>query len=128
MGDEPLAVVIDDETIILAGMEIMLESWGYQVVAAPDLASALDGIAGRKPTVIVSDYRLRDGWSGVEVVRAVRGACGFPVPGILLTGDTSAALQVEARRDGLAILHKPVQPNELRRTMEQVVELSAAAE
>lgn len=121
MGNEPLAVVIDDETIILAGMEIMLESWGYRVVAAADLDSALSGIGGLRPTVIVSDYRLRDGRSGVEAVRSVREACGSAVPGILLTGDTSAALQAEARREGLVILHKPVQPNDLRRTMENAV-------
>ncbi len=120
---ERLAVVIDDEAIILAGMEIMLETWGYRVVAAEDAATVLTALAGEpSPSVIVSDYRLRAGGSGVDAVRAVREAAGVAVPAIILTGDTSAALAVAAQRDGLTVLHKPVQPAELRRQIDRLVE------
>lgn len=118
-----LAVVIDDEAIILAGMEIMLETWGYRVVAAEDAETVLSALATEAvPSVIVSDYRLRDGGSGVDAVRAVRAAAGVPVPAIILTGDTGAALVADAKRDGLTILHKPVQPAELRRQIDRLVE------
>jgi len=120
---ERLAVVIDDEAIILAGMEIMLETWGYRVVAAEDADTVLKALAEAPlPTVIVSDYRLRDGVSGIDAVRAVRAAAGVSVPAIILTGDTGAALVAAAQRDGLTILHKPVQPAELRRQIDRLVE------
>lgn len=118
-----LAVVIDDEAIILAGMEIMLETWGYRVVAAEDADTVLSALATEPiPSVIVSDYRLRNGGSGVDAVRAVREAAGTPVPAIILTGDTGASLVADAKRDGLTILHKPVQPAELRRQIDRLVE------
>jgi len=118
-----LAVVIDDEAIILAGMEIMLETWGYRVVAAEDADTVLSALATEPiPSVIVSDYRLRNGGSGVDAVRAVREAAGTPVPAIILTGDTGASLVADAKRDGLTILHKPVQPAELRRQIDRLVD------
>ncbi|MFP5517665.1 MAG: response regulator, partial [Alphaproteobacteria bacterium] len=69
------AVVIDDESIILAGMEIMLDTWGFRVLAAEDVETVLAKLPGHPvPDVILSDYRLRDGWSGITAVRAVREA------------------------------------------------------
>ena len=119
---ERLAVVIDDEAIILAGMEIMLETWGYSVVAAEDAETALKALAAAPiPSVIVSDYRLRNGVSGVDAVRAVRDLSGTRVPAIILTGDTGAGLTAAAQRDGLTVLHKPVQPAELRRHLDRLV-------
>lgn len=116
------AVVIDDESIILAGMEIMLDTWGYQVVAAEDVETVLAKLPGRPvPDVILSDYRLRDGWSGISAVRAVREACGSAVPAIILTGDTGPELIAAAKAEQVRILHKPVQPNDLRRHIDSVI-------
>ncbi|CAO3354397.1 PAS/PAC Sensor Hybrid Histidine Kinase [Azospirillum palustre] len=116
------AVVIDDESIILAGMEIMLDTWGYQVLAAEDVETVLAKLPGCPlPNVILSDYRLRDGWSGITAVRAVREACGVTVPAIILTGDTGAELMAAAKADRIRILHKPVQPNDLRRQIDSLI-------
>ncbi|ANC90924.1 response regulator [Azospirillum humicireducens] len=116
------AVVIDDESIILAGMEIMLDTWGYQVLAAEDVETILAKLPGHPvPDVILSDYRLRDGWSGITAVRAVREACGAAVPAIILTGDTGPELMAAAKTEQVRILHKPVQPNDLRRQIESLI-------
>ncbi|KAA0597065.1 DNA-binding NtrC family response regulator [Azospirillum lipoferum] len=120
------AVVIDDESIILAGMEIMLDTWGYQVLAAEDVETILAKLPGRPvPSVILSDYRLRDGWSGITAVRAVREAVGMTVPAIILTGDTGAELLTAARTEQISILHKPVQPNDLRRQIDALIAAAA---
>ena len=119
------AIVIDDESIILAGMEIMLDTWGYRVLAAEDVETVLAKLPGHPaPDVILSDYRLRDGWSGITAVRAVREACGVAVPAIILTGDTGAELMAAAKTEQLRILHKPVQPNDLRRQIEALIALA----
>ncbi|WP_247883671.1 response regulator [Azospirillum sp. B21] len=116
------AIVIDDESIILAGMEIMLDTWGYRVLAAEDVETILAKLPGYPvPDVILSDYRLRDGWSGITAVRAVREACGVAVPAIILTGDTGAELMAAAKAEQVRILHKPVQPNDLRRQIEALI-------
>ncbi len=112
-----LAIMIDDDAIILTGMEMMLDSWGYGVIAADTGAAALAALRARSPLptpcVVISDYRLH-GMSGLETVRAIRVLCGAAVPAIILTGDTGADLVAAAQTEGLTVLHKPVAPADLR--------------
>lgn len=117
-----LALVIDDEAIILDGMRLLLEGWGYGVIAADSSATALAILAetGARPDVILSDYRLREGGTGTEAIRRIREFCGAKVPGILLTGDTAPERTAEARRDGFMLIHKPLAPDDLRRLMREV--------
>jgi signal transduction histidine kinase/CheY-like chemotaxis protein len=118
-----LAVIIDDEAIILEGLRVLLETWGYAVVDAQDAATALARVEalGRAPDVVVADFRLRHGRTGVEAIALLRTAFGAALPGILLTGDTGPGLLAEADALGLATLHKPVPPGELRRLMQELV-------
>jgi two-component system, sensor histidine kinase len=115
-----LALVIDDEAIILDGMRLLLEGWGYGVMTAMSCEEALDLLAaGGRPDVILADYRLREGGTGTEAIHRLRSVCG-PVPGIVLTGDTAPERGAEARRQGFLLLHKPVAPDDLRRLLREV--------
>ncbi|MGQ9369803.1 MASE3 domain-containing protein [Azospirillum sp. ST 5-10] len=122
VADSGLALVVDDEAIVLSALAAMLEGWGYTVLAAdtPDGALARLADAGRVPDLLVSDYRLAGGRTGVEVIVAVRAACGVAIPSILLTGDTGPARLVEAQRSGFDVLHKPVTPSQLQTVITMV--------
>src|SRR5215472_11015822 len=64
-----LVVVIDDDPLILEATEGLLRSWGCCVVAARSCDEALVRLAeteaGRRPDVIVCDYQLSRGMTGV---------------------------------------------------------------
>ncbi|WP_051340872.1 MASE3 domain-containing protein [Azospirillum halopraeferens] len=128
-GVRGTALVVDDEAIVLAAMASMLESWGFRVLpaATPDAALAAVAAAGRAPDVVISDYRLGGGRTGVDLIREVRAACGVAVPSILLTGDTGPDRLVEAQRSGFDVLHKPVTPAQLRAVVEAVRQGTDAA-
>jgi DNA-binding NtrC family response regulator len=64
--------------------------------------------------VVVVDYRLREGVTGIRAAKAVEAASGRPVPTIVLTGDTDPDRIVEVTRSGYAIAHKPITPEKLR--------------
>ena len=93
------------------------------MIDAPDAATALlrAEAYGRPPDVVIADFRLREGRTGVEAVTALRAVYGAGLPGILLTGDTAPALLAEAAGRGLVTLHKPVPPAELRRLLRDLV-------
>ncbi len=120
-GDDPgkegsgLIAVVEDEAIVLVGYQMLFESWGYEVVAAGSADEALEQLHGRQraPDVIVADYRLKNGRTGVDAIRAIQGAFHLHIPGILVTGDTGADRLREAAASGLPILHKPVNGNQL---------------
>jgi len=108
-----LVLVIDDEAAVREAVTILLEDWGYQVVAAASADEAMAALT-RAPDVIVADYRLREERTGAEAIRQIQRAWGSAIPALIVTGDTGPDRLRQARESGYAVLHKPVQPAKLR--------------
>jgi CheY-like chemotaxis protein len=84
-----LVVVIDDDRLALEGMGGLLRNWGCRVVTAATADAALAGLGGAgRPDLIISDYRLGDGQSGIAAIAALRNGYGA-VPAFLISGDTA---------------------------------------
>ena len=111
-----LVAVVEDEALVLAGYEMLFESWGYQVVGATSVAEAVGKLraTAQVPDIIIADYRLKDGETGVDAIHAIRGLCGRAIPSILVTGDTATDRVRQAVTGGLPILHKPVNSVQLQ--------------
>ena len=116
---EWLAVVIDDDVMVLMALQTMLKDWGCTVVVASSADQAIDRlrVAGRCPDVILADYRLGQGRLGTEAVARIRDYCQHAIPGVLLTGETATESLREAAAHGLHILHKPVSAKLLAATL-----------
>ena len=112
-----LVVVMDKDARILEGMGGLLRSWGCSVVTAatPEAALAEVKRMGReaRPDLIISDYHVADGQSGITAIAKLREAHGA-VPAFVMSGDTAPERLREARESGLHLLHKPMQPITLR--------------
>lgn len=110
-------VVVDDEAPIRESLSLLLEGWGHRVSAyagLSDLTEALLTDALAAPDVLLVDYRLPSGRTGLEAVALTRGHFRAPIPALLLTGDTGSQRLREANRGGLPVLQKPVRPDQLR--------------
>ncbi len=118
-----LIAVVEDEAIVLVGYQMLFESWGYDVVAAGSADEAVEQLraAESPPDVIVADYRLKNGRTGVEAIREIERAFHTSIPGILVTGDTGADRLREAAASGLPILHKPVNGAQLQELIAQAI-------
>jgi two-component system, sensor histidine kinase len=106
-----LIVVIDDDRLILEATGTLLRSWGCQVVTAETDAEAMARLAsyGRRPDLIVCDYRLSKGARGTEVIERLR--CAYEIPALLISGDAAAPA------NGLSsfnLLHKPLDAAKFR--------------
>lgn len=113
----------EDDRLQLAALEATVQDWGCDTViggSLPELQAALRQ-AGRVPDLIISDFRLPGGQTGLSLVETLRRDYGRPIAGLLLTGDAHPDLQAQARAAGLGILHKPVHPARLRRAVEQAL-------
>jgi two-component system, sensor histidine kinase len=111
-----LVVVIDDEPAVLDATLSLLTGWGYDVVAVGGGDEAILRLSTdpAKPALILCDYRLRDGESGLVVIERIRAKYGETIPAILITGDTAPDRLAEAKASGLLLLHKPVPNGKLR--------------
>lgn len=117
-----LALLIDDDTIVLLSLRTLLEEWGYDTLisGSPEQAVAIVAESGRRPDVIVADYRLRAGRNGCEAIRDVRNHLGLEIPGVILTGETGAECACDIAQYGLGIIHKPVMPSQLWAALQQM--------
>src|SRR5687768_14450160 len=70
--------------------------------------------AGRIPDMIIADYRLRAGKTGLEAIRDIHKACNSDIPAVVLTGDTAPERIAEVRGSGFRLIHKPVTTATLR--------------
>jgi two-component system, sensor histidine kinase len=117
-------LVVDDEEAIVAAMKALLENWGCEVQEGASMASAvaaLDAI-GERPDLLIVDFRLRNGETGIAIARMCAERYGR-VPTILITGDTAPDRLREAMESGLALMHKPVNADALREKIESLLEL-----
>ena len=122
-SDKRLVVVIDDDPLVLEGMGGLIRSWGCSVVTGNTDGAVLDGLAeyDDPPNVIISDYHLRGGKTGIEVIMRLRQALTAPIPAFLMSGDTNPDPLRDAQTNGYALLHKPVDPAALRVMLTQAL-------
>ncbi|MDH4134096.1 MAG: hybrid sensor histidine kinase/response regulator, partial [Gammaproteobacteria bacterium] len=111
-----LVVVIDDERAVREAMQVLLEGWGCVALTAESAVDAVQRLhaAGRRPDVIIADYRLRENATGAEAIGLLQREFGAAIPGFIITGDTAPERLQEASASGHLLLHKPVQPGKLR--------------
>jgi two-component system, sensor histidine kinase len=61
----------------------------------------------------VTDYHLRDGETGIQVIAALREATSAALRAVLITGDTSTAIKQLPLQPNLRIASKPIRAEEL---------------
>jgi signal transduction histidine kinase/CheY-like chemotaxis protein len=120
---DKLVVVVDDDALVLDGMRGLLQSWGCRVVAASSDDAALAGLATHRghPNLIISDYLLANGRTGVDVIERLRGVFAASIPAFLISGDTTSERMRDTDARGLPLLHKPVSPMALRSMVNQLL-------
>jgi hypothetical protein len=107
-------VVIDDEPDAMDATALLLRTLGYRVYAGGSAAAARHAHTkaarrGEAPVdMVVTDYHLRDGQTGIDAVREITTYLGREVPVLILSGDTSSARLKQVNASGLRLLHKPL--------------------
>jgi len=112
---------IDNEAVILAGMQSLLEQWGCRVVTASDLREALanwsDEVA---PQLVLADFHL-DEETGLDVLEALRYHWQQPIPAVVISADNSDDVRQQVQDAECLFLPKPVQPTALRTLMRRAL-------
>jgi signal transduction histidine kinase/ActR/RegA family two-component response regulator len=123
MPDGKLVLVIDDDPLVLEGMGGIFRKWGCRVITADSDSKALKAATEQddRPDLIISDYYLANGRTGIDTIEWLRGELAAEIPAFLISGDTDPATLLEAKAKGFHLLHKPVDPMALRAMFHQAV-------
>lgn len=112
-------MVVEDEGDVLDIMVQLLALQGHRVYSGRSAAEvqrihAEAMVAGDAPVdLIIADYRLGDGATGLDAIAVLCAHIGRAVPAIIVTGDTSPTRIKEASASGHRLLHKPITGEEL---------------
>jgi PAS domain S-box-containing protein len=104
-------LVVDDEPAVAEATGMLLELEGFEVRVASCEREALDHAAAATPDIIISDYHLRGGETGLDVVNTIRGRISAKIPVIFVTGDTGKLMK--DRVENAQFLSKPIRAEEL---------------
>jgi PAS domain S-box-containing protein len=107
-------LLVEDDLAVRDATRLLLKVEGYEVVPVASLSEAvqktreLDGV-----DLLVTDYHLRDGETGIQVIAALRAAVRTSLGAVLITGDTSAAIKDLSVDPNLRVASKPIRAEEL---------------
>ena len=116
-------LIIDDDPEVRELLETLLNDDGHVVKSAHDGISALEYVkqAKIKPDLILSDYNLPGGMTGVETKGKLRKVIGHYVPVIILTGDISTSALRDIADHDCVQLNKPVKPKVLSQEIQRLL-------
>jgi diguanylate cyclase (GGDEF)-like protein len=109
-------MLIDDEPVVTAVVREFLESAGYaDFVTTHNAAEALALARASRPDIVLLDLAMPE-VDGFDILTQLRGDPNLRyVPVIIVTGSTDATTKLLALERGATdILHKPVDPSELK--------------
>jgi len=110
-----LIILIEDDVNVANAWELLLEAEGYQIATAVSAteARALINNLDEAPSLIVSDFHLLDGSTGVEAVTDIRKHYGLNIPAFIVSGDTSKVVKDARPVDNSTLMSKPVNTGRL---------------
>ena len=117
-----VVAVLEDEALQLAALKAMLEDWGHRAIGAPDCDRLLAELQREHaaPQLLITDFHLPGGSTGLDSIARLREAFGLPIPALLLTGDAGAA--GDGLPGGVTVEAKPVMPGRLRKRVQKLLD------
>jgi CheY-like chemotaxis protein len=110
-----LVILIEDDLQVAKAWALLLEAEGYDVATAESAREARAAVEHLDvpPDLIISDFHLLDGSTGVEAVAGIRHRFNQIIPAFIVSGDTSKMVQEARSTENCAIMNKPVNTDRL---------------
>jgi signal transduction histidine kinase len=112
-----LVLVVDDEADVRFSTEALLRRWGCYAASAASVEEVVAILEHelRFPDAILTDYRLGDGQTGLDVITAVRQYTGEKTPAVIVTGEELEKAGLEIAGSVYPVIKKPLSAEQLRR-------------
>lgn len=108
-------LVIDDDPTVRDMIKMLLDEEGHRTTVAGDVATALE-LAGKDAArldLVIADYNLSGGVSGLDVIASLRQQFQRDIPAIVLTGDIATTTLRAVADHGHIQINKPVKSQQL---------------
>ena len=114
VGRDAEILIVENDQSLREMLALLFTSEGYRTFVAADgkqaFALAHEGLS---PDLVVADYGLPSGLTGLQVILGIREVLGRELPAIILTENISSGNMTEITRRGCVQRNKPVRAEEL---------------
>jgi two-component system response regulator GlrR len=118
-------LIVEDDEIVLRGLEMLLVTAGHEVQAVSSGEAALEALAvgAALPDLIIADL-LMPGMDGLELIDTVRAQSQWrSLPFLLITAQDAQRISKQiTEREEVALLGKPFDVEALRSAMAEVLD------
>ena len=117
LGEGGSILVVEDDPAIREALRLLFETNGYCTTAVADGKRALELVAHGdvRPNIVVADYNLPKGLTGLEIAALLRETLDGALPVLIVTGDISTGTLRAIADAGCVQLNKPIKADELIR-------------
>ena len=122
-ADNACVLVIEDQADVLDAVVTVLKGSGYHVLGG-DHAMALVRQAADQdvwPSAVICDYRLGPSYNGFDAIAELRHELGHEFPAMMVTGDLSPQIEVQAAERNIRLMHKPLDRAQLLHELRQAL-------
>ena len=116
-----VVLVVDNDPDVLTATRDLLTGWKCAALTADSLKDAVRVAADEEIDVIIADYRLADGHTGLEVIEALHEKGGGRSKAVIITGDVNPEELGRLRGGHYPVLSKPVTPVTLRSILHRLM-------
>ena len=107
MFDGKRIVVLEDDWLVADGLICLLQGVGAEVQHFPNAEEALQH-GDIDADYFVADYSLGEELTGAEFLQEMQRRAGYPIKGVIVTGETSSTFIEGIAGMPWPVLHKPV--------------------
>ena len=115
-------LLVEDDPAVRGATQLLLKVAGYDTITAATRQEALEH-AKRRPDLdlVVADYHLASGETGLQVIDSLRQTLKRSIKAVLITGDTSSAMQTVADDSRMRIASKPINADAFLALLDQLL-------
>lgn len=111
-------LVVENDPGMRQAFSMVLRGWGMEVEDAGGVEAARAVVRlGPPPDLLLTDFRLDEGETGVQTIEALRADLGGSLPALIVSAEGAEAIRRVADPLGVPVLEKPVAEARLRRVM-----------
>ena len=116
-------LIIEDDPQLRNHLELVLTEEGFRTMTAIDGPAALALLASKekRPDLVLADYNLPNGLTGVAISQKLRRELSIHIPFIILTGDISTEALRDIALHDCVQYNKPVKLQELTRAIDKLL-------
>lgn len=117
-----VALVVENDDAMRRAYQLILgDRLGMVPRVTGGIAEALAQMGDDAPDVLIADYNLDNGDTGLQAIRDLRARVGQPVPAIIVSARRDPELGRASLEMGVPVLEKPVRPEELQAMLDRML-------